>query len=119
MAKLVVIDDEEAILDLLKFYLEDLGHEVTTFADGAKALAYLKTSPVSLVITDMRMPGVSGIDICRWAGSQGRKQKIVAMSGFTELEPELDQLGVKYRIKKPFGLKDIGDLIASCLEDHS
>lgn len=113
MAHLVIIDDEESILDLLSFYFEDLGYQVTVFADGAKALSYLGTHNVDLVLTDIRMPGVTGLDICKWIKAQRPTLPIVTMSGFSDAETDLEALGVKDRIKKPFGLKEVADLIES------
>ena len=82
MAHLVIIDDEESILDLLRFYFEDLGYQVTIFADGAKALSFLGTNDADLVLTDIRMPGVTGLDVCKWIKAQKPTLPIVTMSGF-------------------------------------
>lgn len=116
ISKIVVIDDEESILDLLKFFLSDLGHRVETFADAGKAIDYLKATPPDLVVTDMRMPGLSGLDVCKWVVSQGNKIPILTMSGFTDAEEELKRLGIADNLRKPFGLKEFGEIVARMLK---
>ena len=111
LAHLVIIDDEESILDLLRFYFEDLGHKVTIFAEGSKALAFLGSQDADLVLTDIRMPGVSGLEVCRWIKTNKPALPVVTMSGFSDAEAELEKLGVHDRIKKPFGLREVSELV--------
>ena len=62
-ATILVADDELAIIDLVAFLLEDLGHTVLRAFDGAAALAILRTGRVELLITDNMMPRLSGVEL--------------------------------------------------------
>src|SRR6476660_6469002 len=61
----LIVDDEPHILDLLRDVLEDEGFTVITASNGAAALYLIQRSPVALVLTDLMMPFVSGIDLAR------------------------------------------------------
>lgn len=60
---IVVIDDEESILDFVKYNLKKEGYEVFTFPEASSAMSHVKTQVPSLVISDWMMPGKSGIDL--------------------------------------------------------
>jgi CheY-like chemotaxis protein len=61
----LIVDDEPNILDLLRDVLEDEGFTVITASNGAAALYLIQRSPVALVLTDLMMPFVSGVDLAR------------------------------------------------------
>lgn len=65
MHKVLVVDDEEPILELLKYNLEKAGYEVETASDGTKAVALAKQFVPELVILDIMMPGMDGVETCR------------------------------------------------------
>jgi DNA-binding response OmpR family regulator len=60
---IVVIDDEESILDFVKYNLKKEGYEVTTFDEAFSAMSHIKSNLPSLVISDWMMPGKSGMDL--------------------------------------------------------
>ncbi|MCK6528788.1 type II/IV secretion system protein [Myxococcota bacterium] len=62
---LLVVDDAEEILELVRFTLESAGFRVLTARDGPEALEVVKRHPVSLVVLDVMMPGMSGFEVCR------------------------------------------------------
>lgn len=62
---ILVVDDEEDILQLLRYNLEKEGYLVRTASDGAKALETASTGPVDLVLLDVMMPEVDGFEVCR------------------------------------------------------
>ena len=62
-ARILVVDDEQYLLDMLKRTLEDEGHEVDCATDGNSALALLIEHKPDLVLLDIKLPGMSGIDI--------------------------------------------------------
>ena len=63
--KVLVVDDEESILELLKYNLEKAGYEVETAADGARAVEKAKQFRPDLVLLDIMMPGMDGVEACR------------------------------------------------------
>lgn len=65
MRSIVVVEDEKDILDLLTFLLRREGHAVVPFMDGERALDYIVSSDVDLLLLDVMLPGISGLDICK------------------------------------------------------
>jgi CheY-like chemotaxis protein len=61
--RILVVDDTEEVRDQLKAFLEQDGAEVETACDARTALALARTRPFQLLITDLRMPGMSGLDL--------------------------------------------------------
>lgn len=65
MSRVLVADDEPAVLEILSQVVEDLGHDVVRARDGKEALALIRSRPPDLVITDHMMPRLSGLDLIR------------------------------------------------------
>jgi two-component system response regulator MprA len=66
VARVLVVDDDRAIRELLRFALECEGHEVTVFRDGVEILAYLAGEPdPSVILMDVMMPRMDGWEVCR------------------------------------------------------
>ena len=65
MSKILIVEDEEAIADLEKDYLEMSGYEVIIENDGIKGLESAMNSDVDLIILDLMLPGMDGYDICK------------------------------------------------------
>ena len=115
MANVVVIDDEEALAELYAFQLQLSGHVTVEFNQSAKALAYLEANQPDMVVTDLRMPHVSGVDICRFVRKTYPLTKLIVVSGFSEIEDELSEIGVDAMLKKPFSLDDFGVIAQAVL----
>jgi DNA-binding response OmpR family regulator len=65
MAHVLIADDDADIRDLVAFKLTQNGHLVTAVEDGMAALRTVREQPVDLALLDIRMPGMSGLDVCR------------------------------------------------------
>jgi two-component system, chemotaxis family, chemotaxis protein CheY len=65
VARILVVDDSTTMRQMVSFTLTDNGHEVTEAADGNKALAEAKAGKFELVITDVNMPGMNGLDLVK------------------------------------------------------
>jgi DNA-binding response OmpR family regulator len=63
VARILIVDDEESIRELIKEILSAAGHELQLAADGAMAFEILKKKPVDLAIVDRNMPGMTGIEV--------------------------------------------------------
>jgi two-component system, chemotaxis family, chemotaxis protein CheY len=62
---ILVVDDSESVREVVKFTLESAGYTVTTGVDGKVALSLLEKSPVDLVLTDLNMPNLDGIELIK------------------------------------------------------
>lgn len=65
MARVLIADDDVDIRDLVAFKLTQSGHEVIAVEDGMAALKAARSQPVDVALLDIRMPGMSGLDVCR------------------------------------------------------
>ncbi len=112
MARILVIDDDEAFRTMLRRTLERAGHEVTEAAEGAAALTALSEQTIDLVITDIIMPGMEGLETIRALRRSMPELKIIAMSGGGRMKPEgyleaAHAFGAVHVLTKPFENKDL------------
>jgi CheY-like chemotaxis protein len=119
--RILVVDDERDILDLARIVLESGGYEVTTVASGEEALRIISMKKPDLVLLDVVLPGVSGLDVCRLLRRDPgtRSVKVVL---FTALGTEVDMMLEKKDkadgyISKPFTSKTLLDLVGRLLND--
>jgi DNA-binding NtrC family response regulator len=110
---ILIIDDESAILDALRILLKNEGFEVTTAQGGKAGLEQLKSSSPDIVLTDVRMPSVTGIDILTAVRQQDPETPVILMTAQASLQSAIQAVneGAFYYIQKPFSNDD---LIAIC-----
>jgi DNA-binding response OmpR family regulator len=120
MARLLVVDDDRSLLELLGDYLGRLGHEVEGIADGAQALVRLEESPADLVILDVTMPGLDGWRVLARIRAVSRVPVIM----LTARADEPDVLrgfaaGADDYVTKPFSFAQLAARIGAVLERAS
>ena len=120
MAHILVIDDDPMICELLRRTLERAGYRVTEAYDGQKGLAAHKASPADLVITDMIMPGMEGIETIMEFRRLNPALKIIAMSGGgmgqgSDYLGMARKFGVFHTLAKPFSIEKITKFVAEVL----
>lgn len=112
MAQVVVIEDEELLRRALIEVLELEGHTVRGAADGRLGLELLEQQPAALVVTDLFMPEMDGVELMRTVRKQFPGIKIVAISGGAydgqvQLLEVASGLGAAAVLKKPFELDEL------------
>jgi CheY-like chemotaxis protein len=118
MARILLADDDAAARDLVQRALASDGHNVVATHDGAEALEQLQASgPFDLLISDVQMPGVDGIELIEKAAAAAPKMRVILMSGFTG---ELDRAKhlrskIAREISKPFTLEQVRAVVRSVL----
>ena len=116
MARVLVVDDMPAVTALLRVALEDRGHSVVEANDGAACLDLVERENFDVIVLDMMMPGVDGIETVRRLRADGCDAAVIAMSGGTEAFPASISLkmsemyGADRMLFKPF---DNEELIAA------
>ena len=102
--RLLIVDDEVRILAALQRTLRREGYEVVTADSAAEALRLLDDGPVDLIVSDNKMPAMSGIEFCSRAAVLRPDVPKVLITGWTEAVPreQLEGLGVKALIPKPW-----------------
>jgi len=115
MATILVIDDEAQVRTTMRRVLERYGHEVVEAADGRQALQAIVGTPCDLVITDINMPEMDGIEVIMALSERQPGLPIIAISGGGRLPKDLlltsaDMLGAVTTLAKPF---EVPDMIAA------
>lgn len=109
-ARILVVDDEDAIVELLRTLLEHDGHAVSTENDGAAAVARVRKERFDLVITDKNLPGSSGLDVIRAATESDPLVECMLVTGYGSMESAIAAMeaGAFDYILKPFA--SLGEL---------
>ena len=109
--KVLVVDDEEHIVELLKFNLENTGYKVITANNGNDAIRLAKENKPDLVLLDFMLPGMDGFDVCKEIkrNTETRKTAIIMLTAKGE---EVDkilglELGADDYITKPFSIREL------------
>jgi len=113
-ARVLVIDDEPEVRDLLAELLTGQGHVVTACADGHAGLLRLEQEPVDLVITDLGMPGLSGWEVAEAVRRRRPGTPVALITGWGDrIDPEEARAkGVDFVVGKPFRIEEIVSVIA-------
>ena len=117
---ILFIDDEEILNEMGKIMLERLGYRVTASNNSTEALAFFAQQPetIDLVITDMTMPGMTGIELAQRILQIRPEMPIILCTGYSSLisEERAKSLGIKGFALKPMAKKDISTIIREVLE---
>ena len=88
----LIVDDEESVLDAVSIFLEDEGYDVYLAADGERALEAFEAVKPYAVVTDFRMPCISGIELMRRIRSLNHHVPILIMTAYGSLEVAVDAI---------------------------
>lgn len=112
--RILVVDDEDLVRDLLKHHLVKLGYEVVQAEDGAKALKLYRENPVDLVLSDVRMPRLDGLQLLVALKDMNPRLPVVLISGHGEVEIVVQALkaGADNFLAKPLRM----DILARVVE---
>lgn len=107
MARILIVDDDDAVLATMRKTLERAGHSVTVASNGEDGLRLFRASPVDLVITDLYMPEKEGIETIQDIRAEYPKALILAVSGATTSSGEgplvdAELFGANASLAKPF-----------------
>jgi len=116
--KLLIVDDEKVALKNLEHVMKKEGYEVTATQSGANALAYLEKQPFDVVLTDLRMEKVDGMQILKKCRDSFPDTEVVLITGYATLESAVDAMkhGAFYYIAKPFRLDEVRKVVSEALE---
>jgi len=105
LATILVIDDQKSVRMILKRALEDAGYQVAEAANGRHGLDLFQTTPADLVITDIAMPEMNGLELILELTRAFPNVKVIAMSGIASDELQAAKLlGAQCTLQKPFDL---------------
>jgi two-component system, NtrC family, response regulator HydG len=112
--RVLVVDDDRAILTLVGSVALAEGFDVATTVDGHDALQQLSTRPADLVLVDLRMPGVTGLEVLRAIREVNSRSRVVLMSGYATIDSAVMavKLGAMDYLTKPFDLQRLRQLLS-------
>lgn len=108
MKKVLVIEDDKSIADLLEIHLKDLNCEVTTIQDGEEGLKSATSNPFDLIVLDLMLPKVNGLEICKEVRKKDIYTPILMLTSKSE---EMDkvlglEVGADDYLTKPFSIRE-------------
>ena len=118
MDRILIVDDDDQLRQSFDRLLVDAGYDTLTAASGEAALAVLDTARPDLIIADVRLPGMSGLEMFTQIRKQHPKLPVIIMTAFgtTNSAIEATKLGAYDYVLKPFEIPDMLDLIGKALE---
>ena len=121
MARILVVDDDEDVCELLRQMLLRVGHEVATAADGRQAMMAHRRTPVDLVVLDIVMPEKEGLETIMELRQEDPRVKIIAISGGGRIGPReytlaASKLGAHRTFRKPLDREPVLSAVAELLE---
>lgn len=118
MANLLIVDDEQGMRQLLSHVFTRAGHEVRAAENGARALELLRGQPADLIISDVKMPDMNGIELLRRVRENSPDVAVVMMTAFATVDTarEAFKLGADDFIQKPFDVDELKLIVEKALE---
>jgi len=118
MSNLLIVDDEQSYRQLLTLVFEGDGHSIRTAKNGREALELLKTEPAEVIITDVKMPDMDGIELLRATREFLPDVGVVLMTAFATVDTarEAFKLGADDFIQKPFDVEELKVIVKKAFE---
>ena len=118
LPRLLIIDDEKNILDLLEVVFKKEGYDVTTCLSAPKALEYIKDRDFDLILTDIKMPETSGMQILQHVKRVKPETPVIMITAFGTIKQSVEalQAGARNYIVKPFDVEELKIIVAQGLE---
>ncbi|MBN2797073.1 MAG: sigma-54-dependent Fis family transcriptional regulator [Clostridia bacterium] len=123
---ILIVDDEKNIIDLLTRVVKSEGYHVFTASNGFEAIEIIQKNPIDIVLTDIKMPEMSGITLLNEIKKIDESIEVIIMTAFATVETAIDALkqGARDYIRKPFDLEEVVEaiqktaIVISKEEDH-
>jgi len=111
MPKILIIDDEQDIVDLLSYNLEKEGYEIVSAADGLKGKSLAEATAPDLIVLDLMLPGIDGLELCKLLRNSPKTASIPILM-LTARSEEIDkiiglEIGADDYVTKPFSVREI------------
>lgn len=118
--RILVVEDDESLRRVTQVQLQQAGYEVSTAGDGPQALAWLEKTPADLVITDLKMPGMSGIELLRRLRADYPEIIVIVLTAFGTVESAVEamKLGAFDYLTKPLNAEALRLVVGRALEHH-
>ena len=117
-ARILVVDDDENLRWVLKTQLEDMGYTTSTAMNGEEALAAIEKEPPALILTDLKMPGVSGMELLDRVRSDYPEVPVVMITAFATVQSAVQAMraGAYDYLTKPIDFDELALVVTRVLE---
>lgn len=118
--QILVVDDDDAIRELLKEYITGIGYQVTAARDGEEALQHFSPGKFACVVTDLAMPGIDGLELLRRVRAQDKEVPFLIVTGYPAIDSAVNAMkeGAYDYITKPFHMEDLYLKIERAIHAH-
>lgn len=114
--RVLVVDDEPEVTLALQVYFMGKGYEMLTALNGIEAMKLVREHPIHLVLLDMKMPGVNGIEVLKFVHAQSPSTKVIVITAYdVQFQEMVEQLGVDGFLTKPFGIQALTGTVEEVL----
>jgi DNA-binding NtrC family response regulator len=116
--RILLVEDDREMLELVQEHLEGEGHTVTPAGLGAEAIARLKAEPFDIVLTDLRLPDVDGLEVLQASRETQRDLPVILITAFGTIETAIQAIrqGAYDFVTKPFAMDEISLLVGKAWE---
>jgi len=116
--KILIVDDQKGIRLLLTEVFRHEGYQTFQASDGKQAVEIMRAENPELVLLDMKIPGMDGLDILRRIRAINPEVRIIMMTAYGELDmvKEAARLGAVRHFTKPFDIDELRDAVNACLK---
>lgn len=119
-SKIMIVDDEAGIRELMSEALSEKGFDVTSAKDGRETLMHLNKNSFDLLITDISMPCLDGIELLKKMKKEGRREKVIIMTGSYVDCSEIKDIPFIYsQLIKPFRMNELVRVVTSVLKSKT
>lgn len=121
MSNILIVDDEQSYRQLLSLVFDGDGHNIRTATNGREAIELLQSEPADLIISDVKMPDMDGIEMLRTVRSTLPDLGVILMTAFASVETarEAFKLGADDFIQKPFDVEELKLIVKKTLEKQA
>lgn len=121
MPRILVVDDDSDMRDVLGETLTTLGHDVSRAASGREAMDVLALREFDLVLTDLVMPKVTGLDLLRWIKASELEPEVIVLTAHAEVPTAVEamRLGAYHYLAKPWDEAELAEVVAKAAEKRA
>lgn len=115
--KVMFVDDEEGVRTSWDRMLSGYGFDVTTAEDGAKAVRELRDNPVDVVVSDLKMPGLDGVQLLEWIHARSPETRFILLTGYgsEDVEKRVRELGAFEYLNKPISPETLAAVVTAAM----
>ena len=116
--RLLIVDDDKVALANMAHILDGQGYEIVSTHSGSEALKLLEKQEFDVVVTDLRMPKIDGMEILERCRQLDPNSEVIVITGYATIDSAVEAIrkGAYYYIAKPFRLDDVRKIIAEAAE---